>query len=133
VTEDVGGIAMPKRTCAGCREVAEQETLVRLAQASDGGVVVDCLRKMPGRGAWVHPRPGCVRAAVRGGGLGRAFRSSVKAEPDALVQKLGEEIARVWEEAARRWERGGRVAGPLARRVAALEAHVAEFNRGSAR
>ncbi|GAB3187986.1 YlxR family protein [Nesterenkonia suensis] len=43
-------------------------------------VVVDAVRRMPGRGAWIHPSPECFEAAVRRKAFNRAFRRPVSVE-----------------------------------------------------
>src|SRR5262249_582653 len=66
----------PMRTCTGCRTTAPQRELVRLA--FDGPrLVIDRSERgrLPGRGAYVHPRPGCVTGA----GLSRSLRRRVSA------------------------------------------------------
>ena len=65
----------PVRTCLGCRQRAPRTSLVRLV-ARDGRVVVDTATRLPGRGAWIHPDPGCVETAIRRNALGRALRTS---------------------------------------------------------
>ncbi|AYF98857.1 YlxR family protein [Protaetiibacter intestinalis] len=62
------------RTCLGCRQRAPRTSLVRFV-ARDGRVVVDTAARLPGRGAWVHPDPGCVATAIRKRALGRALRT----------------------------------------------------------
>jgi uncharacterized protein len=75
-------VGEPQRTCTGCRRVAPQRSLVRIAL--DGvRVVVDEDRRRPGRGAWLHRERACVQAAVKGG-LARSFRRKV--DPNALVE-----------------------------------------------
>jgi len=37
-------------------------------------LVVDEGRSMPGRGAWLHPDPGCLELATRRRAFGRALR-----------------------------------------------------------
>lgn len=61
------------RTCLGCRQRAPRNSLVRVV-ARDGRAVVDAAARLPGRGAWVHPDPGCVASAVRRRAFGRALR-----------------------------------------------------------
>ena len=61
--------------------MAPASELVRLA-APDGRVAVASRRGgavMPrqGRGAWLHPTPECVAAAVKQRAFGRAFRGRV--------------------------------------------------------
>jgi len=61
----------PIRTCLGCRARAEAAQLVRIA-ARDGEAVIDHDRRLPGRGAWVHPTQQCAERAVRA--IPRALR-----------------------------------------------------------
>ena len=72
------------RTCTGCRTTAPQRELVRLA--FDGAhLAVDLPRRLPGRGAYVHPRAACVTAA----GLSRSLRRKVSgAEVSRIVSQM---------------------------------------------
>jgi predicted RNA-binding protein YlxR (DUF448 family) len=60
------------RTCTGCRVAAAQGTLVRVVFEGPR-LVVDRARRLPGRGAYVHPIAKCVTIA----GLARSLRRSV--------------------------------------------------------
>ncbi|WP_390893356.1 YlxR family protein [Mycobacterium deserti] len=56
--------------------------------AVDGGngtsaVIVDTARKLPGRGAWLHPDPQCLDAAIRRRAFVRALR--ITGSPDATA------------------------------------------------
>nr|WP_236623423.1 YlxR family protein [Demequina mangrovi] len=42
----------------------------------DGRAVVDEHRRMPGRGAWLHPDPACLAQALKRRALPRALRVS---------------------------------------------------------
>ena len=53
--------------------------------ARDGLVVVDTAKRMQGRGAWVHPDPGCVETAVRRNAFGRALRVTGQLDVTALT------------------------------------------------
>jgi len=44
--------------------------------AGSPALVVDVGRSMPGRGAWLHPDPGCLETAERRRALGRALRNA---------------------------------------------------------
>ena len=65
----------PLRTCIGCRAVCPAGELVRL------NVRQERLEIAPagsvGRGAWLHARAECVRAAVKTRAFARAFRRPI--------------------------------------------------------
>lgn len=70
----------PLRTCIGCRQRAEQNELVRLVlkdEANTRFVAIDRHRRMPGRGAWLHPDRDCLEQAQSKRGFNRAFKASV--------------------------------------------------------
>ena len=54
--------------------------MLRVVVATDAAgvsaMVVDEGRSMPGRGAWLHPDPGCLETAERRRALGRALRNA---------------------------------------------------------
>jgi predicted RNA-binding protein YlxR (DUF448 family) len=78
--QPVPAAVSPQRTCIGCRRRDAQADLLRLAvTAADGAraVVVDEGRRLPGRGAWLHPDPDCMAMAVKRRAFGRAFRGPV--------------------------------------------------------
>jgi predicted RNA-binding protein YlxR (DUF448 family) len=80
VREPVRPAAQPQRTCIGCRRRDSQADMLRLVvSAADGvsAVVVDEGRRLPGRGAWLHPDPDCMALAVKRRAFGRAFRATV--------------------------------------------------------
>ncbi|KMM46542.1 hypothetical protein CWIS_04660 [Cellulomonas sp. A375-1] len=76
---------VPVRTCVGCRATGLRSALLRVVAVADGTgepvLVVDVDRTMPGRGAWLHPDPGCLEIATRRRAFGRALR--LQAPPDA--------------------------------------------------
>lgn len=76
---------VPMRTCAGCRVVAEQASLLRAVVDSSGQLRVDRGPRQPGRGVYVHPQTRCLTAAVRGG-FQRALRRNLQVRAD-LVQE----------------------------------------------
>jgi predicted RNA-binding protein YlxR (DUF448 family) len=43
----------------------------------DGQPKADARRRLPGRGASIHPREDCVNGALKRGGFARAFRRQV--------------------------------------------------------
>ncbi|GAA1814192.1 YlxR family protein [Nesterenkonia flava] len=68
---------VPVRTCIGCRRRADQGYVVRVALEGDE-VRLDAARRMPGRGAWLHPQRECFEAAVKRKAFNRAFRRPVR-------------------------------------------------------
>ncbi|HZZ46500.1 MAG TPA: YlxR family protein [Pseudonocardia sp.] len=68
-------LAVPVRTCVGCRSRCEATGLLRVVAAA-GALVPDLRRRLPGRGAWLHPDPECLRLAQRRGAFPRALRVS---------------------------------------------------------
>ncbi|WP_083933647.1 YlxR family protein [Sciscionella marina] len=63
----------PIRTCIGCRQRAASSALLRVV-AGDDELVVDLRRRLPGRGAWLHPDRACLRLAQRRNAFERALR-----------------------------------------------------------
>jgi predicted RNA-binding protein YlxR (DUF448 family) len=72
----------PVRTCVGCRSRAERVSLLRVVVAG-GVLVVDPERRLPGRGASVHPDVACVDLADKRRAFARALRvdGPLDAEP----------------------------------------------------
>jgi hypothetical protein len=122
---------MSERTCIGCRETAAPASLLRLARGADGKPRPNLAGRLPGRGAWVHPRERCVTAAARAGGLARAFRAAFVVEPAALLAGLKSAVDEAVAGMRARWENSGRVPGPLARRLGALELAARELGTGT--
>ena len=65
--------SFPVRTCVGCRKRAPANELLRVVVRS-GALVPDPRRRLPGRGASVHPTPECLHAAERRRAFPRALR-----------------------------------------------------------
>lgn len=76
------------RTCIGCRIRQQPDTDPPLAHVVAVGhaVTPDPDRRLPGRGAWVHP--GCVAEATRRRAWGRALRLDGTIDL-SLVQESG--------------------------------------------
>ena len=88
--------AAPVRTCIGCRKRELAVDLLRIvAQDGDTGdgahlveIVPDPRRRLPGRGAWLHPLSACLSAAERRRAFGRALRVSGHLDISALEHYL---------------------------------------------
>ncbi|MCS5733965.1 YlxR family protein [Herbiconiux daphne] len=64
----------PVRTCVGCRKRGSRSELLRFV-ASEGRLVIDERRSLPGRGAWLHPDAACAARAERSRAFPRALRA----------------------------------------------------------
>ncbi|HZY03019.1 MAG TPA: YlxR family protein [Anaeromyxobacteraceae bacterium] len=82
----------PQRTCIGCGQKGAPASLVRLRLA-EGRVAVDRDRR-GGRGAWLHPDPGCLERALKRRAFARAFRAPAQADGVALAAQLTETAVR---------------------------------------
>lgn len=83
----VAEISGPIRTCVGCREHVAKSDLVRLVIA-DESLVIDRDSTLPGRGAYLHPRPDCVDSALRRRVLPRALRWAGPLDADSVGEVL---------------------------------------------
>jgi predicted RNA-binding protein YlxR (DUF448 family) len=67
----------PQRTCIGCRAVFKKDEVVRIA-AGPAGAIIDYREKLPGRAAYVCPRPECIKKALSRDNLARALHLKLK-------------------------------------------------------
>jgi predicted RNA-binding protein YlxR (DUF448 family) len=51
-------------------------------------VTVDTAGNLPGRGAWLHPNPQCLRAAIRRRAFSRALRITGSPDTSAAVEHI---------------------------------------------
>lgn len=76
----------PVRTCIGCRRRESASRLVRVVwDVAAARLRWDPQCRLPGRGAWLHPTPECLRQAGRRRAFTRALRlSGIPVDPTAL-------------------------------------------------
>ena len=58
--------------------------------AGDAGLVPDPAHRLPGRGAWIHPGPGCLSSAERRRAFPRALRRSGPLDSTMVREYLGD-------------------------------------------
>jgi predicted RNA-binding protein YlxR (DUF448 family) len=72
--------------------------LLRVVAVSTGNgghaVIVDAGSSLPGRGAWLHPAPGCVHQAIRRRAFARALRITGSPDTSAVVEHVESRGAR---------------------------------------
>jgi predicted RNA-binding protein YlxR (DUF448 family) len=91
--DGAGASREPQRTCVGCRGVAPQADLLRIARHADGSLEVG---RHGGRGAYVHRDRRCVDGALRPAVLVRALRGGLSAdEVDRLRERIERELESV--------------------------------------
>ena len=84
---------VPVRTCVGCRGRAAKAELLRVVAIGDD-MVPDPLGRRPGRGAYVHPDPGCLDLAERRRAFSRALRTQRPLNTGAVRSAIGEAVRR---------------------------------------
>src|SRR5215212_590017 len=88
-TRSRAGVGGRVRTCVGCRKRATKRELLRVV-ASDRGagleVVPDPAGRAPGRGAHLHPTPGCLELALRRRAFPRALRAEGRLRTTAVEE-----------------------------------------------
>jgi len=73
--------------CVGCRVRADASSLIRVV-AVDGRAVPDPARRLPGRGAHLHPTTQCLERAERTRALPRALRVAGTLDTTALHEEI---------------------------------------------
>lgn len=80
----------PMRQCLGCREMKAKKELIRVVRSPEGAVSLDFKGKSPGRGAYVCPRPECLKKAVKSKALERALEVKIPEELYLTMQERSE-------------------------------------------
>ena len=69
-----------------CRRPGPRDSLVRWVRDEQGEIFPDLLGRSFGRGAWVHPRPECLRKLIWG--LSRSFKAPVRTSQEQAWERL---------------------------------------------
>ena len=82
-----------QRSCLGCRQVFDQNGLVRYVLSPQGEILVDYRHKLPGRGAYTCLDRSCIESAVKRRQFDRAFRSNIRdLDPAVLREAVRQQI-----------------------------------------
>ena len=87
----VGPTHAPMRMCVGCRLRAPASELIRFVAAGSGDdlrLQPDPGHRLPGRGAHLHPGPGCFALAQRRRAFGRSLRVTGVVDTGELAEAL---------------------------------------------
>jgi predicted RNA-binding protein YlxR (DUF448 family) len=83
----------PQRTCLGCRQIKDQDQLVRFVRSPDGEILADLKGRLPGRGAYLCNNRSCIEAAVIRKQFDRAFRRVCQPVTGGqLVESIAEQL-----------------------------------------
>lgn len=63
----------PQRSCTVCRAKSDKADLIRVVRSPDGRAVVDVMKKLPGRGAYICPDSDCIEKAKKSGSLAHSL------------------------------------------------------------
>lgn len=80
---------IPMRQCLGCREMKPKRELIRAVRSPEGEISLDFKGKAPGRGAYICPDPECLKRAIKGRALEKAFSSQI---PQEVYDRLNAEM-----------------------------------------
>ena len=80
---------IPMRQCLGCREHKPKKELIRVVRSPEGEISLDFRGKASGRGAYLCPKPDCLRKAEKARAIERALECPI---PPEVYQKLGEQM-----------------------------------------
>lgn len=83
---------VPTRKCIGCGEQKQKRDLVRIVRSKDGEISLDTTGRKNGRGAYICPRPDCLKKAQKTRGLERSFQMAV---PEEIYKLLEEEMGEI--------------------------------------
>jgi uncharacterized protein len=72
----------------GCRTRSAADELLRVVVVQ-GVLIPDPRRRLPGRGAWVHPDPECLHRAERRSAFPRALRVPGPLDTAAVRDRIG--------------------------------------------
>ncbi len=80
---------IPMRQCLGCREMKPKRELIRVVRSPEGEISLDFRGKASGRGAYVCPKPECLKKAIKTRALERAFSAQI---PPEIYARLEQEM-----------------------------------------
>ena len=82
-------VAMPVRTCIGCRGKFPKKDLLRFVRDTAGKLQADPMDKLPGRGAYVCQSHVCINVTFKSQKINAHLRSNLSGQViDSFKQEL---------------------------------------------
>ena len=78
---------IPMRMCAGCGESRPKKELIRVVRSPIGEISLDATGKKPGRGAYICPRPECLKKARKNKRIDRSFDTAIQDDVYAALER----------------------------------------------
>ncbi len=82
----------PVRTCVSCRAKREKDQLLRITLDDTFRLVIDDLKRRPGRGAYICMKASCRQRALEGNRLQRALRRPIQIDMEAVRVLLNRDL-----------------------------------------
>lgn len=79
------GIDEAQRSCVACRQRRPAQDLIRFVRGPEGTLGVDLAKSMPGRGAWLCAKPGCLSHGLKKGAFARALEGAIANQVDDFL------------------------------------------------
>ncbi len=80
---------IPLRKCTGCGEMKPKKELIRVVRSPEGEISLDLIGRAAGRGAYICPTIGCLRAARKAHRLERSFSCAI---PEDIYDRMEQEL-----------------------------------------
>ena len=83
---------IPMRQCLGCNSHRPKKEMMRVVRLPDGGVTLDLVGKVSGRGAYICPDVDCFRKARKSKRIERTLECEIPVEIfDDMEKRIAEE------------------------------------------
>ena len=66
-----------QRKCMACNTKKDKYDLIRIVRSTDGGILIDKLGKLNGRGAYICNNIDCLEKAIKTNRIGRILKSNI--------------------------------------------------------
>ncbi|MBE6646690.1 MAG: YlxR family protein [Ruminococcaceae bacterium] len=81
---------IPMRQCLGCNAHKPKKELIRVVRLPDGGVVLDLVGKVSGRGAYICHDKNCFKKARKSGRIAHVLECEI---PEDIYDAMEERIS----------------------------------------